>query len=135
MFRQAYPGGTCMTVRQTCARAERSMTVASFVSSRRRGPRRVARSSLGLDASRRDNKPEVREVNMRRDAKYAVACRDGSIAVSRDEAENLLERRGAAGRENPKYPRAAADQPRSGLRHGAATASRRVREMLSRAWQ
>jgi hypothetical protein len=71
---------------------------------------------------------------MRREAKYAVARRDGSIAVSRDEAENLLDRRGAAGREDPKHYRPAAGQPRSGLRQRAAEAGRRVRGMLRRAW-
>lgn len=83
---------------------------------------------------------------MRKNVEYAVAHRNGSIAVSLDEAEKLLERRsptdtpeldagrGAAGRENPTYQRRAADQPHSGSRERAAQAGRRVRGMLSRAW-
>ena len=71
---------------------------------------------------------------MWREAKYAVARRDGSIAVSRDEAENLLEQRGAAGRDNPRHHPPTANQSRSGLRQRAAQAGRRVRAMLGRVW-
>ena len=83
---------------------------------------------------------------MRKNAEYAVARRNGAIAVSLDEAETLLERRrptdpperdagdGAAGRENPTHQRRAADQPHSGTRQRAAKAGRRARGLLSRTW-
>ena len=83
---------------------------------------------------------------MRKNAQYAVAHRNGVIAVSLDEAESLLERRrptdprernaggGATGRDYPTHQRRAADQPHSGSRRQARKAGRRVRGLLSRAW-
>ena len=80
---------------------------------------------------------------MRKNVQYAVARRTGAIAVSLDEAENLLERRGsadprewdagasAAGPEIPIHQRRATDQPHSGLRQQAGP---RVRGLLSRVW-
>ena len=83
---------------------------------------------------------------MRKNAEYAVARRNGAIAVSLDEAESLLERRGptdpreryagagAAGRENPTHQRRAADRSHSGSLRQARKAGRRVRRLLRRAW-
>ena len=124
-----------MTVRQARDRVDRTIPEAGF----------EARADAARDESLHDhhsirtlhvatiNLKQAR-VTMRKEAEYAVARRDGSIAVSRDEAENLLERRGAAGQDNPKHHRPAANKPRRGLRQRAAKAGRRVRGMLSRAW-
>ena len=83
---------------------------------------------------------------MRKNAEYTVARRNGAIAVSLDEAGNLLERRSptdpperdaggaAAGRENPTHQRRATDPPRGGSRQQAEKAGRRVRALLHRAW-
>jgi len=83
---------------------------------------------------------------MRKNPEYAVARRNGSIAVSLDEAENLLERRrpsdprsqnaggGAEGRENPIHRRRATDQPHSGSQQEAQKPAGRARGLLSRAW-
>ena len=83
---------------------------------------------------------------MRKNAEYAVARRNGAIAISLNEAENLLEGRsptdtpelnpgrGAAGRGNPAPQRRAADQPHSGVRQQADEAGRRMRRVLSRVW-
>ena len=83
---------------------------------------------------------------MRKNAEYAVARRNGSITVSRDEAENLLERRRSTdsperdaggdtrARENSTHRRAVAGHLRSGSRQPAYRAGRRVRRLLSRAW-
>ena len=84
---------------------------------------------------------------MRKNAEYAVARRNGLIAVSLDEAESLLEGRrstdppereaggGPRDRKNSKQHRASTGQPRSGSRQRAYKAGRRVRRLLSRAWQ
>jgi hypothetical protein len=81
---------------------------------------------------------------MRKTVQYAVARRNGSIAVSLDEAENLLDRRSpadmpernarddGAGRENPTHRRRATDQAHSASRQRAHSADRRG--LLSRAW-
>ena len=83
---------------------------------------------------------------MQKNAKYAVAHRNGYIAVSLDEVENLLERRrpadlperdgsdGPAGRDNPTHQRRATDRPHNGSRREAHEAGRHVRGLLSRAW-
>jgi hypothetical protein len=83
---------------------------------------------------------------MRKNTEYAVARRNGAIAVSLDEAGNLLERRGptdpgerdaggaAEGRQNPTHRRRAADQPHIGSRQQASKAARRVRGLVSRVW-
>jgi hypothetical protein len=83
---------------------------------------------------------------MRKNADYAVARRNGAIAVSLDQAENLLEGRSptdtpeldagrrAAGTGNPTHQRRAADKPHSGWRQRAARARRRVRGLWTRVW-